>query len=112
MNAVERDTHYLLESIYKSDIYQQYRKQAEIIRANPDLAAKVHHFRGENFRIQNSADRSNLLAVMDKLAQESVEIRRIPEINAYLDAELALCRLVQQVCKNIINGIDLDMPEL
>ena len=49
---------------------------------------------------------------MDELVKESEELRKIPEVNAYLDAELALCRLIQKITRELTWGIGLDIPAL
>lgn len=94
MDAVNRNIHLLLNSIQKSDVYRTYKKQEAILEKNPELASRVQHFRSDNFRLQNE-ERGNLLQDAEQLARESAELRRNPEVNAYLDAELALCRMMQ-----------------
>ena len=39
-------------------------------------------------------------------------LRKIPEVNAYLDAELALCKLLQKIGRTVTEGIDMMIPEL
>ena len=46
------------------------------------------------------------------LSRESEELRRIPQVNAYLDAELALCRMMQRICRTLTEGIEMDIPPL
>lgn len=65
----------------------------------------------DNFRLQNE-ERGNLLQDAEQLARESAELRRNPEVNAYLDAELALCRMMQQICKTLTDGIEIKVPEI
>ena len=48
----------------------------------------------------------------EHLTRESAELRRIPEVNAYLDAELAICRMMQRVCKELTEGLDIHTPDL
>lgn len=112
MNAVERNTKFLIASIQRCNIYKEYKKHAEMLRQNPEWVTRVNHFRAENYRLQNETDREALLTMMDQLEVESAELRRIPEINAFLDSELALCRLMQQVCKELAQGVELDVPEI
>lgn len=111
MDAVNRNIHLLLNSIQKSDVYRTYKKQEEILEKNPELASRVQHFRSDNFRLQNE-ERGNLLQDAEQLARESAELRRNPEVNAYLDAELALCRMMQQICKTLTDGIEIKVPEI
>lgn len=111
MDAVNRNIHLLLNSIQKSDVYRTYKKQEAILEKNPELASRVQHFRSDNFRLQNE-ERGNLLQDAEQLARESAELRRNPEVNAYLDAELALCRMMQQICKILTDGIEIKVPEI
>lgn len=89
MDAVNRNIHLLLNSIQKSDVYRTYKKQEAILEKNPELASRVQHFRSDNFRLQNE-ERGNLLQ----------------------DAELALCRMMQQICKTLTDGIEIKVPEI
>lgn len=90
MDAVNRNIHLLLNSIQKSDVYRTYKKQEAILEKNPELVSRVQHFRSDNFRLQNE-ERGNLLQ----------------------DAEqLALCRMMQQICKTLTDGIEIRVPEI
>ena len=111
MDAVNRNIHLLLNSIQKSDVYRTYKKQEAILEKNPELASRVQHFRSDNFRLQNE-ERGNFLQDAEQLARESAELRRNPEVNAYLDVELALCRMMQQICKTLTDGIEIKVSEI
>lgn len=102
----------LIQSVKKSSVYKEYRLQEEILNQNPELAERVRHFRSDNFRLQNEADRSNMFHLAEELSRESEELRRIPQVNAYLDAELALCRMLQRICRTLTEGIEMDVPPL
>ena len=112
MDAVNRNIHLLLNSIQKSDVYRTYKKQEAILEKNPELASRVQHFRSDNFRLQNDRIEKARLQDAEQLARESAELRRNPEVNAYLDAELALCRMMQQICKTLTDGIEIKVPEI
>ena len=110
MDTVAKDTQALLTSIRKNPVYREYKKQEKILGRNPDLMERVNRFRADNFRLQHKDDRDTLLRDAEQLSRESAELRQNPEVNAYLDAELALCRLIQQVCVSITEGIELNIP--
>ena len=112
MDAIEKNIHTLLVSIKRSAIYQEYKKQEKILNENPELAERVSQVRADNFRLQNEGGRDNLFSMAEQLSRESAELRRIPQVNAYLDAELALCRLMQHVCRSLTAGIDMNIPPL
>lgn len=110
MDSLNRNILALRSSILKCDIYKEYKKQEAILKNNPELLQRVRKFRADNFRLQNESGKEALLQNAQQLSRESAELRRNPEVNAYLDAELALCRLLQKVCKGIVDGIEMDIP--
>lgn len=112
MEAVNKNIKVLLSMIKKTNVYREYKKQEEIISRDPQLRERVDQFRANNFRLQNEAGKDNLFHVAEQLCKESAELRMNPEVNAYLDAELALCKMMQTICKQLIEGIDVHVPSL
>ena len=112
MDGINRNIHMLIQSVRKSSVYKEYRFQEEILNQNPELAERVRQFRADNFRLQNEEDRSNMFHLAEVLTRESEELRRIPQVNAYLDAELDLCRMLQRICRTLTEGIEMDIPLL
>ncbi|MDY3018133.1 YlbF family regulator [Blautia sp.] len=112
MDGINRNIHMLIQSVRKSSVYKEYRFQEEILNQNPELAERVRQFRADNFRLQNEEDRSNMFHLAEVLSRESEELRRIPQVNAYLDAELDLCRMLQRICRTLTEGIEMDIPLL
>lgn len=112
MNEIKDCIDALLAAIQNSEEYQKFVKYKEELEQDPELLERVNAFRGNNFRLQNEANRDELFRVTEQLNRESRELRKIPQVNAFLDAELALCKLMQKICKTLTEGIDLDIPEL
>ena len=48
--------------------------------------------------------------MVEQISKESAQLRSNPQVNAYLDAELALCRMMQKISMELTDGIDLDAP--
>ena len=69
-------------------------------------------FRGDNFRLQSQASQDELFHASEQLNLESASLRQNLKVNAYLDAELALCRLIQRICRTLVAGIDIQIPDL
>ncbi|MDO4601672.1 MAG: YlbF family regulator [Eubacteriales bacterium] len=112
MNKIEESVEMLLQVIRGSEVYMDYKKQEEKIMANPELLERVNQFRVKNYRLQKEAESQGLFRVADSIAKESSQLRKIPEVNAYLDAELALCKLLQKIGRTLTEGIDMMIPEL
>lgn len=109
-NTLEEIISRLLASIKESAEYIEFEKQKEILSQDSDLKKRVDAFRAKNYRIQSQCSSDQLFEVVEQMGKESAELRRLPLVNAYLDAELALCRLIQQVCVSITEGIELNIP--
>ena len=103
--VIEEKIDSLLDAVKNSREYEEYKKQEELLDQDPDQC------RSNNFRMQNETGRDDLFQVAEQLSRESKELRRNPQVNAYLDAELALCRLMQKICIRVTEGIHIQIPE-
>ena len=106
MDEISMEIEKLLDAVHRSDEYQEYQKQAAQLEADPELKAR------DNFRLQNHSDKDELFHIAEQLNQESASLRQNLKVNAYLDAELALCRLMQRICRTLVDGIDIQIPDL
>lgn len=112
MDTINFNIRALTSAIKRSEVYREYKKQEKILLQNPELMERVDQFRAQNFQLQEEESREKLFEDIEQMNRESAELRHIPEVNAYLDAELAMCRLLQSVAKGIAEGIDMHVPEL
>lgn len=112
MNEIKDCIDALLAAVQNSEEYQEFMKYKALVEQDPGLMERVNAFRANNFRLQNEANRDELFRVTEQLNRESRELRSDPRVNAFLDAELALCKLMQRICKSLTEGIELDVPEL
>ena len=85
MDEISMDIEKLLDAVHRSDEYQEYQKQAA---------------------------QDELFQIEAQLNRESASLRQNLKVNAYLDAELALCRLMQRICRTLVAGIDIQIPDL
>jgi len=111
MDKVDELTEELLRALLESEMYREFIRQQSRLKAEPELMERVNHYRMDNFLMQQDMERDHFTLV-DQVSQELSELRKIPEVNAYLDSELALCREVQKICRTLIEGIDMVIPDL
>ncbi|MDO5336664.1 MAG: YlbF family regulator [Eubacteriales bacterium] len=112
MDTIERNTRNLIAAIQRSSIYKEYKQREEKLMKNPELMARVDQFRSKTFQLQNDMPRANLFQDTEHLAKESADMRQMEDVNAYLDAELALCKLIQKICLDVTEGMDMHIPEI
>ena len=110
MGTIDRQVSSLILALQESPEYQDYRKQEKILNQNPALKERVDQFRRENFTTQTQIMGEEWSDAIERLTVESAQLRKIPEVNAFLDAELALCKLIQRTVSMITAGVALDIP--
>ena len=92
--------------IQESDTYKEYYYQREKIKKQPELYDKVNEFRQKNFDLQNESDSEDLFDRMEAFEQEYAKFRENPLVDDFLGAELAFCRMMQEV--DILLAAEID----
>lgn len=62
--------------------------------------------------MNNDDTQGDLYDITDEVENRYEKLRKVPEVNAYLEAELDVCRMLQQVQEQFRNGIDLNIPNV
>ncbi len=104
MEAAER----FIEEIRKSDIYQEYNFQKEKLKKQPILFDRVAEYRQRNFDLQSKAQGDDLLEKLDAFEKEFEDFRANPLVDDFLRAELAFCRMMQEVNERITAALDFE----
>ena len=92
--------------IRETDIYQEYLRCREILKKQPELYAQVNEYRRKNFDIQNESEGPELFDRMEAFEREYREFREDPLVDDFLRAELALCRMLQEM--NVLLTVEID----
>lgn len=108
-SRIDRALEELIYALQTSPEYGRYQEIRRKIREYPQLEEAVHAFRKKNYEAQNFMEGGNLYNRMEELERESEQLRKDPLIDEYLKAELALCRLFQNINWTIVRNIDFDL---
>lgn len=95
-------------TIMASDTYKEYLFQREKIKKQPELYEKVNEFRQRNFELQNETDGDELFDRVEAFEKEYEKFRENPFVDDFLRAELAFCRLMQEVNVLLAEEIDFE----
>ena len=87
----------LVNSVKETEIYRKYSYQLEKIKRNPELFEKVNEFRQRNYEIHNTSQGNELFEKMDAFEREYEKFRENPIVDDFLRAELAFCRMMQEI---------------
>lgn len=96
------------DTIMTSNTYKEYLYQREKIKKQPELYEKVNEFRQRNFDLQNEADSEDIFDRMEAFEREYEKFRENPFVDSFLQAELAFCRMMQEVYVLLAEEIDFE----
>ena len=106
---IEEATKKFAAYIQESDTYKEYWYQREKIKKQPELYEKVNEFRQKNFDLQNESDSEDLFDRMEAFEQEYAKFRQNPMVEDFLRAELAFCRMMQDINVLLTSEIDFEL---
>ena len=106
---IEEATKKFAAYIQESDTYKEYLYQREKIKKQPELYDKVNEFRQKNFDLQNESDSEDLFDRMEEFEQEYAKFRQNPMVEDFLRAELAFCRMMQDINVLLTAEIDFEL---
>ncbi len=86
-----------VEAIRETETYQKYSVQLTIIKNEPELFKKVNEYRWKNYELQNTSQVDQLFDMMDAFEKEYEKFRENPLVDSFLNAELAFCRMMQDI---------------
>ena len=105
---VQKALEQLAQAIKDSDIYREYRRQSEKVDNTGDMREKIDEYRGRNFELQNSVQTEDLLDKLDAFEREYEKFREDPLVEEFLDAELAFCRMMQEIDVKLAEAMDCE----
>ena len=98
-------------ALVESDIYKRYIKAREALSKDESLFNRTLRFKKDCFYLHNCADADRV----DKLKGvygENYDMLNDKKVKEYLDAELILCRTIQDINKLIVDKVDMNMDFL
>lgn len=107
-NNLENATLKYVKAIKETEVYRKYYEQLERLKGYPEKYQKVNEFREKNFEIQNTTQKDELFDKMDEFEQEYEKFREDPMVDDFLRAELAFCRMMQEVTNYIMEVLEFE----
>ena len=96
------------EKIRQTDVYRTYCREKDRLKADPELFAKVNEYRRNTYDLQNNTDSDQLFDRMDAYEKEYESFRENPLVENFLQAELAFCRMIQELNVLVLDHLDFE----
>ena len=98
----------LAQAVKESEVYREYRRQSVRVDNAGDMREKIDEYRVRNFELQNSVQTEDLLDKLDDFEREYEKFREDPLVEEFLDAELAFCRMMQEIDVKLAEAMDFE----
>lgn len=98
----------LVDTIKSTSIYIEFQSALEDLQRYPELKAMTDEFRAHKFLTYHSLKEEVSFADFNDLEEKRAELARYPQIERYLNAEVALCRVLQEVESRLTAGMAFD----
>ena len=108
MHTLKKSLDDLIEALEKSDVYKRYKDACTQVRMYPEKEKRLQEFRKKNYLVQNSKDAIDVYVEAERLEKEYADIYRDPLLLEFLAAEVAVCRFVQHVNRELISCLDFE----
>lgn len=108
MNTLEDIVDTLICMIKESRTFKEYERTKELLKQDAELKSKVDAYRAENYKLQNMEDDGHLGERIERFASDNAYLTDQVVVRQFLDAELALCRLLQEITGEIMDSIPLE----
>lgn len=107
MKETEKIINDFTERLKQTEEYKLYVKKRSRVQEYPGLREEINEFRRRNYMLQKSE--GELFDEIDAFEREYEEFRANPVVEEYLQAELAVCRMMQEIYAEIAEAVDLDL---
>ena len=109
MKGIDQIKKELGEAILNSDEYREYQELQKEIDKNPDLKRVIDAYRKRHFALQYDENIEDKFAATQNLSREYEEFNNQVLVRKYLDAEICLCRQIQDICMFVVGIVDFNM---
>lgn len=107
MEYIEAALQTYIAALKGSEVYQDYRHALDELKKDPELKRRVDDFRTRNYNFQQSDDID--LGEYDSFRTEMLGFRaQNPTADQFFDAELALCKMMQDTTYRITEALDFE----
>lgn len=108
MQTIKESLDGMIDVIKESEQFHRYRDAREKVREFPKKEKRLMEFRKKNYLLQNSDQSIDLFTESDRLMTEYQDLYQDPVVREFMDAEMAVCKIVQNINRELITCLEFD----
>ena len=95
-----------VEAIKDSEEYRDYARERDKVRQFPELKEEIDEYRRRNYEMQSSDDTG--FEHIEAFEKEYADLWEKPLAADFLAAELAFCRMMQEINLRVTESLDFE----
>ena len=96
----------MIDAIKRSEVYRKYLEALAAAKQQPGLKQEIDEFRRKNYVMQNIENMA--FEHIEQFEREYSDFRENPLVEDFLAAELALCRMIQQINLHVTDKLNFE----
>ena len=108
MLGFEKEIEDFTKSVCDTPIYQNFIEKKRILKMDEDLWNQVAEYRRRKFELQALLGGDEMFERTDSFLKEFEWLLCDKRVEEFLDAELAVCRLLQKISTSLIMALDFE----
>lgn len=102
----------LIEAILSSGDYRDYKRCEEELSQYPGMLETIMDLRKQTIELYRCSSEDEFIAGTEELGRKYEVIQKYPEVNAFLEAEDAILRMLQDVSTGVSDAVIRLTPEI
>ena len=108
MSEMEKATENYITAIQKTEQFRNYCDIKAKVKQDEELWGQLCEYRKKRYEFQNLTSPEELFDRVEAFEREYGNWKKNPEVSAFLDAELAFCRMIQESNLRIMDVIQFE----
>ena len=108
MDGFDKVTENYIKELKKSEVYKQYKDKLNALKKDEEMWNKVTEYKNKRYDLIKNTSGDELFDKADWFEKDYAYIYENKAAKEYLDAEVAICKLVQDTCFKITQAIELE----
>lgn len=105
---LEKATDKYITAMQKSEEYRNYCEIKAVVKEDEALWQQLRDYRKKRYEFQMMTNPEELFDRVDAFERDYREWKKDPRVTAFLDAELAFCRMIQDANMRIVEAMQFE----
>lgn len=107
-DAYVKATEKYIAELKMTETYQKYCIAKECAKKDEELWRQLCDYRKKSYEFQTMTSPEEMFDRVDAFEREYSEWKNNPKVSEFLDAELALCRMLQEIKLSIVEAMQFE----